>query len=181
MKSIISNIRISPKKLNLVAEMVRRKSVVEADSILRFTTKKAAEIVRKALASAVANAENNFKQEKETLFIDEIIVGKGPTLKRFNPVSRGRAHPILKRMSVITTKLGVKGEEPESKKKSKAEITLTGSLEQEKNKMLEIFSDDFYKVFVILGEFSFLVNRIVETCFQNSLRYKQDRKASLKS
>lgn len=121
MKSIISNIRISPKKLNLVAEMVRRKSVVEADSILRFTTKKAAEIVRKALASAVANAENNFKQDKETLFIDEIIVGKGPTLKRFNPVSRGRAHPILKRMSVITTKLGVKGEEPESKKKSKAE------------------------------------------------------------
>lgn len=121
MKSIISNIRISPKKLNLVAEMVRRKSVVEADSILRFTTKKAAEIVRKALASAVANAENNFKQDKETLFIDEIIVGKGPTLKRFNPVSRGRAHPILKRMSVITTKLGVKGEEPESKKKSKTE------------------------------------------------------------
>lgn len=121
MKSIISNIRISPKKLNLVAEMVRRKSVVEADSILRFTTKKAAEIVRKALASAVANAENNFKQDKETLYIDEIIVGKGPTLKRFNPVSRGRAHPILKRMSIITTKLGVKGEEPESKKKSKAE------------------------------------------------------------
>ena len=101
--------------------MVRRKSVVEADSILRFTTKKAAEIVRKALASAVANAENNFKQDKETLYIDEIIVGKGPTLKRFNPVSRGRAHPILKRMSIITTKLGVKGEEPESKKKSKAE------------------------------------------------------------
>ncbi len=121
MKSIISNIRISPKKLNLVAEMVRRKSVVEADSMLRFITKKAAEIVRKALASAVANAENNFKQDKETLYIDEIIVGKGPTLKRFNPVSRGRAHPILKRMSVITTKLGVKGEEPESKKKSKVE------------------------------------------------------------
>jgi len=143
MKSIISNIRISPKKLNLVAEMVRRKSVVEADSILRFTTKKAAEIVRKALASAVANAENNFKQDKETLFIDEIIVGKGPTLKRFNPVSRGRAHPILKRMSVITTKLGVKGEEPESKKKiktEKAEIETTKEKKTVKTKAPKVAS-----------------------------------------
>ncbi len=120
MKSVISNIRISPKKLSLVAEMVRRKSVVQADSILRFTTKKAAEIIRKALASAVANAENNFKQDKESLFIEEIVVGKGPTLKRFNPVSRGRAHPILKRMSMITIKVGVMGEMP-APKASKAE------------------------------------------------------------
>ena len=112
MKSVTSNIRISPKKLNLVAEMVRRKSVMQADSILRFTTKKAAEIVRKALASAVANAENNFKQDKESLYIEEIVVGKGPTLKRFNPVSRGRAHPILKRMAIITIKVGVMGELP---------------------------------------------------------------------
>jgi large subunit ribosomal protein L22 len=120
MKSVISNIRISPKKLSLVAEMVRRKSVVQADSILRFTTKKAAEIIRKALASAVANAENNFKQDKESLYIEEIVVGKGPTLKRFNPVSRGRAHPILKRMSMITIKVGVMGEMP-APKASKAE------------------------------------------------------------
>lgn len=119
MKAIISNIRISPKKLNLVAEMVRRKSVAQADSILRFTNKKAAEIVRKAIASAVANAENNFKQEKEMLFVDEIIVGKGPTLKRFNPVSRGRAHPILKRVSIITIKIGVLGEAPEASSKTK--------------------------------------------------------------
>ncbi len=112
MKSVISNIRISPKKLNLVAEMVRRKPVVEADALLRFTTKKAAEIVRKALASAVANAENNFKQDRANLYVEEMIVGKGPTLKRFNPVSRGRAHPILKRMAMITVKVGVIGEVP---------------------------------------------------------------------
>lgn len=116
MKSVISNIRISPKKLNLVAEMVRKMSVAQADSVLKFTTKKASEIVRKALASAVANAENNFKQDKTTLFVEEIIVGKGPTLKRFNPVSRGRAHPILKRMSMITVKVGVMGENPSAKK-----------------------------------------------------------------
>jgi len=115
MKSVISNIRISPKKLNLVAEMVRRKPVAEADALLRFTTKKAAEIVRKALASAVANAENNFKQDRANLYVEEMIVNKGPTLKRFNPVSRGRAHPILKRMAMITVKVGVMGEVPTAK------------------------------------------------------------------
>ena len=127
MKSVTSNIRISPKKLNLVAEMVRRKSVMQADSILRFTTKKAAEIVRKALASAVANAENNFKQDKESLYIEEIVVGKGPTLKRFNPVSRGRAHPILKRMAIITIKVGVMGELPEITSKKEEATVETGT------------------------------------------------------
>ncbi len=120
MKSYTSNIRISPKKLNLVAGMVRRKSVIEADTLLKFTTKRAAEIVRKAVASAVANAENNFKQDRASLYIEEIVVGKGPTLKRFNPVSRGRAHPILKRMSVITVKVGTLGGPVPSKKASKA-------------------------------------------------------------
>lgn len=125
MKSVTSNIRISPKKLNLVAEMVRRKPVVQADSILRFTTKKASEIVRKALASAVANAENNFKQDKEQLYIEEIVVGKGPTLKRFNPVSRGRAHPILKRMSMITIRVGVIGELEEKATTKEKEVEAT--------------------------------------------------------
>lgn len=115
MKSVTSNIRISPKKLNLVAEIVRRKPVAEADAILKFTTKKASEIVRKAVASAVANAENNYKQDRANLYIEEIVVGKGPTLKRFNPVSRGRAHPILKRMAMITVKVGVLGEVPATK------------------------------------------------------------------
>ncbi len=127
MKSVTSNIRISPKKLNLVAEMVRRKSVMQADSILRFTTKKAAEIVRKALASAVANAENNFKQDKESLYIEEIVVGKGPTLKRFNPVSRGRAHPILKRMAIITIKVAAMGELPEITSKKEEATVETGT------------------------------------------------------
>ena len=117
MKSITSNIRISPKKLNLVAEMIRRKPVVQADALLKFTTKRAAEIVRKALASAIANAENNFKQNRDELYVEEVIVGKGPSLKRFNPVSRGRAHPILKRMSMITVKVGVLGTAPAKKEK----------------------------------------------------------------
>lgn len=121
MKSITSNIRISPKKLNLVAEMIRRKSVVQADALLKFTTKRAAEIVRKALASATANAENNFKQNRDELYVEEVIVGKGPSLKRFNPVSRGRAHPILKRMSMITVKVGVLGGNDPAEKMEKTD------------------------------------------------------------
>lgn len=107
MKSVVKNIRISPKKLNLVAEMVRRKPVKEADAILKFVAKRGGVFLQKALASAVANAENNFKQDANTLIIEEIIVGKGPTLKRFMPVSRGRAHPILKRTSQVMIRVGM--------------------------------------------------------------------------
>ena len=107
MKSVSKNIRISPKKLNLVAEMVRGKRVNDAAATLRFTPKRAAPILQKAIQSAVANAENNFKQERGNLFIQEIFVGKGVTLKRFMPVSRGRAHPILKRSIQLTIKIGV--------------------------------------------------------------------------
>lgn len=107
MKSIVKNIRISPKKLNLVAEMVRRKPVKEADAILQFMAKRGGIILKKALASAVSNAENNFKQDANSLIVEEIIVGKGPSLKRFMPVSRGRAHPILKRTSQVMIRVGM--------------------------------------------------------------------------
>jgi large subunit ribosomal protein L22 len=101
MKAIIRNVRISPKKANLVAELVRGQRVTQAENILEFTPKKGADILKKLLESAVANAENNFKQKKDDLVIREIKVSKGFTLKRFRPVSRGRAHPILKKASHI--------------------------------------------------------------------------------
>jgi large subunit ribosomal protein L22 len=106
MKAILRQIRISPKKANLVAALVRKKPVVEATAILKFTTKKAAPIIKKVLESAIANAENNLKQDKGNLHIEEIIVTEGPTYKRRRMISRGRAHPILKRTSHITVKLG---------------------------------------------------------------------------
>ncbi len=101
----IKQIRISPKKANLVAALVRRKNALEAMDILKFTPKKAAPIIRKLIESAVANADHNFKKNKENLVISEVIVSDGPTYKRRVCISRGRAHPILKRTSHITVKL----------------------------------------------------------------------------
>lgn len=101
MKSITKNIRIAPKKINLIAEMIRRKNVNEALALLKFTPKKAAGALYKALYSAVKNAENNNGKKREELIIEQIYVGKEPTLKRFMPVSRGRAHSIKKRCSQV--------------------------------------------------------------------------------
>lgn len=105
MKSHIKNIRIAPKKMNLIAEMIRKKNVNEALALLKFTPKRAAGILYKALYSAVKNAENNEGKKKETLMVEEIYIGKEPTLKRFMPVSRGRAHSIRKRCSQVKISL----------------------------------------------------------------------------
>lgn len=105
MKAILRHLRISSAKVNLVAELVRGKKAVDAVDILKFTPKKAARPLKKLIESAIANAENNLKQDKQDLYIKEIVVTKGPTLKRSVPVSRGRANPILKRSAHVTVKL----------------------------------------------------------------------------
>ena len=102
MKASATHIRISPRKVRLVVDTVRGKSVSQALSILGFTRKKAALPVQKLLKSAVANAaENNGISDVDTLVIDRIMVDEGPTLKRFMPRARGRATPIRKRTSHI--------------------------------------------------------------------------------
>ncbi|MBD3270877.1 50S ribosomal protein L22 [Candidatus Peregrinibacteria bacterium] len=121
MKAIARTIRITPKKANLVAGMVRKRGVNEALEILKFTPKKAAQIIYKVVASAASNAETNFKQDKNNLVIKEIVIGKGPTLKRRVPVSRGRAFPIDKRTSNITVLLSI--EEPKEIKKQASAST----------------------------------------------------------
>ncbi len=110
MKAILRQVRITPKKAALIALLVKGMSVKDATDTLKFTRKKAADIIKKVIESAAANAENNFKQDKESLFIHEIIVTEGPTYKRGIPVSRGRMHPILKRTSHITVSLVSRGE-----------------------------------------------------------------------
>jgi large subunit ribosomal protein L22 len=102
MKASATHIRISPRKVRMVVDTVRGKSVSQALSILGFTRKKAALPVQKLLKSAVANAvENDGINDVETLVIDRIMVDEGPTLKRFMPRARGRATPIRKRTSHI--------------------------------------------------------------------------------
>ena len=129
MKAFLKGARISPKKANLVAALIRTKGVSEAVDTLRFTPKKAAPMLRKLIESAAANAEHNFKQNKDELFTKEIIVNDGPTMKRYIPISKGRMHPILKRTSHITVKLDVreapKTEKKEEKKEEKAEAKTT--------------------------------------------------------
>lgn len=92
-------LRISPRKLVPVADLVKNKKATEAVKLLRFVNKKGAGFVVDVLKSAIANAKNNFKLTENNLMVKKIEVGKGPTLKRWQPISRGRAHPILKRMS----------------------------------------------------------------------------------
>jgi large subunit ribosomal protein L22 len=102
MKARTTHIRISPRKVRMVVDTVRGKSVSQALSILGFTRKKAALPVQKLLKSAVANAaENNGISDVDALVIDRIMVDEGPTLKRYMPRARGRATPIRKRTSHI--------------------------------------------------------------------------------
>lgn len=105
MKAILRQVRISSKKAALVADLVRNKKAEDAINILKFTTKKAAPLIRKVIESAMANAENNFKQDKNNLFIKEIVVTEGTTYKRGIHISRGRSHPILKRTAHISVSL----------------------------------------------------------------------------
>ncbi|MFK7779827.1 MAG: 50S ribosomal protein L22 [Candidatus Gracilibacteria bacterium] len=108
MKAYGKNIRISPKKLRVVAEIIRGQDVGEALKFLKFAPKKGANLLYKILASAIANAENNDNQKSSTLYISTLSVNKGIVYKRGNPVSRGRTHPILKRTSNIILELQVK-------------------------------------------------------------------------
>lgn len=105
MKAVTKNIRMSPKKLGIIARLVRGMPVDEALTRLRFTPMKAAGIVYKTLASATANAENTTKAKRSNLVIASIVVQKGPVLKRGVAVSRGRWHKIQKRMSHLTVTL----------------------------------------------------------------------------
>jgi len=98
----LSNAKISPQKVRLVADQIRGLHIEEALNILNFSNKKAAEIVVKVLNSAIANAENNDGADIDELFVSEIYVDAGPTMKRIKPRAKGRADRILKRSSHIT-------------------------------------------------------------------------------
>ena len=97
--------RISAQKARLVADQVRGKSVEDALSVLDFSNKKAAHIVRKVLNSAIANAENNEGADVDELKVSSIFVDEGMTMKRLRPRAKGRADRILKRSCHITVKV----------------------------------------------------------------------------
>ena len=117
-KAILRNLRIAPRKTRDVIDLVRGKNATEAKTILSFTTRKSAPIVLKLLNSAIASAEHDFKLAKENLFVSKVFVDEGTKLKRWHPMSRGRAYPIEKRTSHITIVLDTL----ENKKESKREL-----------------------------------------------------------
>ena len=107
-KATAKYIRIAPRKVRIVMNLVRGKSVSDALAILKFTPKVVADAVEKVLNSAIANAENNFDMDRDRLFISSAFVDQGPTLKRIHPRSRGQAFKILKHTSHITVAVNEK-------------------------------------------------------------------------
>ena len=107
-KATAKYIRIAPRKVRIVMNLVRGKSVADALAILKFTPKIGADAVEKVLRSAVAHAENNFDMDVDRLFISSAFVDQGPTLKRIHPRSRGQAFKILKHTSHITVAVNEK-------------------------------------------------------------------------
>lgn len=111
----LNNLRIAPRKTRDVIDLIRNKKVTEAVAALSFTTRKSAPIVLKLLNSAIANAKNNFKLNEDDLYVAKVTVDEGTKLKRWHPMSRGRAYPIEKKTSHITIVL----DELKNKKESK--------------------------------------------------------------
>ena len=111
-KAVTRMLRISPQKLNLVAQMIRGKKVASALADLEFSRKRIARDVRKCLESAIANAENNHDLEVDDLVVAEAHVGNGIVMKRFSPRGRGRMARILKPFANLTI---VVREQPEAR------------------------------------------------------------------
>lgn len=101
-------IRIAPRKVKIVIDLIRGKSVEEALAILQYTPKAAAPVVSKVLNSAIANAVNNLEMDRQNLYVAEVYANPGPVLKRFVARSRGSASPMLKRTSHISVVLDEK-------------------------------------------------------------------------
>jgi len=101
-KAVLKYTRISPRKVEIVLDLIRNKPVDLAMAILKHTPKAACEDLEKLLKSAIANAENNFNMDRNSLYVSQCYVTPGPILKRIRPRAQGRAYRILKRTSHVT-------------------------------------------------------------------------------
>ena len=110
-KSVAKYVRIAPRKVRIVMDLIRGKDVADAFAILKFTPKRGSGLIEKVLKSAVANAENNFDMDADNLVVSKCFVDQGPTLKRIHPRSRGQAFSILKHTSHITVIVSEKEKE----------------------------------------------------------------------
>ena len=104
----LNNLRTSPKKVRQVADLVRGKKALEAQTVLLFTVNRSSKPVLKLLNSAIASAKHDKHLDESNLYISKITVDEGPKLKRWHPMSRGRAFPIIKRGSHVVLVLSEK-------------------------------------------------------------------------
>ena len=111
----LNHLRIAPRKVRLLADLIRGKKAREAAKILDFSVKRGSQPLRKLLGSAVASAKNDFQLDESTLFISKITVDEGPKLKRWRARARGRAAEIQKKTSHVT--LALEGEKIKEAKK----------------------------------------------------------------
>ena len=109
-KAVLRTVRIAPRKVRLVVDLIRGKQVGEAIAILRHTPKTASPVVEKLLKSAIANAEHNYDMDVNILYIEKVCADEGSTLTRSRPRAQGRASAIIKRTSLITIVVSEKKE-----------------------------------------------------------------------
>lgn len=109
-KAVLRTVRIAPRKVRLVIDLIRGKQVGEAVAILKHTPKTSSPVIEKLLNSAIANAEHNYDLDVNNLVVTQAYVDEGPTLKRFRPRAMGRASAINKRTSHITIVVAEKKE-----------------------------------------------------------------------
>ena len=114
-RAVAKYVRVSPRKVQIVIDLIRGKQVDDALAILMYTPKSAAPVVEKLLNSAIANAENNLEMSRENLYVAEVYANQGPTLKRYWARSHGRADLIKKHTSHITIVLDQKNEREDRK------------------------------------------------------------------
>ena len=130
----LNHLRIAPRKVRMVADIIRGKDAKEAEVQLKFLARRAAEPLLKLLDSAVANASHNFGIEKDNLYISELQINEGPSLKRWMPRAMGRSAQIMKRTShiilVLETRKEIKAKKP---KKIKPEVIKLKAGEEIKN------------------------------------------------
>jgi len=137
MKAILTNYRQSPRKVRLVADSIKGKKVTDALLKLKFMPKRSTEVLEKLIASAVANAKENF-DNKEDLFVQNIEINQGVTLKRFRPRARGSAFRINKRTSnIVVTLSDVANMKPKKGSKGKALKIVKDSKNTEDKKVVK--------------------------------------------
>lgn len=147
MKTITAKLkylRVAPRKVRLVADLIRNKTLSQAQGFLRFSLKKASEPIKKLLDQAAANAKNNFQLNQDSLYISKITVDEGPKLKRSRARAKGRSAQIQKKSSHITLVLRQgkeegKIKEQDSKIKTKTKIKQDKKIKKETDKKIKKF------------------------------------------